>query len=140
VRCPRCGVEFVTRSVHGIDVDVCERCSGMFLDHGELNRVAAPTQGDLEFSTVHGDSFEHEDGFGPAACPRCRDIEMKKVEFNIYTGIILDYCERCRGFWLDGQELERIDQEVRELNEGAAEGHEEPPMMWFARFIWALPR
>ncbi len=140
MNCPRCETSLGSRSVHEVDVDFCDSCSGMFLDQGQLNRVAAPTAGDLEFSTLHGDSFEHEDGFGPTPCPRCGDVEMRKVEFNIYTGIILDYCEHCGGFWLDGPELGRIDEEVRRLNEAAAEGAEEPRMMWFARFIWALPR
>ncbi len=63
---------------------------------------------------------------------------MKKVEFVIYTNIILDYCERCRGFWLDGRELGRINGEVRKLN-AASRDASTPPMMWFAFFIWSLP-
>jgi Zn-finger nucleic acid-binding protein len=114
----------------------------MFLDHGELNRIAEPTSGDLEYSTVHMESFEHSDAFEVTSCPRCRDVEMSKVEFNIHTGIILDYCEDCRGFWLDGTELGRINEEVRELNEGDGESGAEPApgMLWFAQFIWSLPR
>jgi Zn-finger nucleic acid-binding protein len=64
---------------------------------------------------------------------------MRKVEFIIYTGIILDYCVRCGGFWLDGKELDRINQEVRGLNEASDEAVA-PAMLWFANFIWALPR
>jgi len=51
----------------------------------------------------HHDSFHHDDTFVPTSCPHCPGVEMQKVEFNIYTGIILDYCARCEGFWLDGK-------------------------------------
>ena len=122
-----------------LDILACPQCKGMFLDHGELNKIAEPTDGDLEFSTVDLDSFQHSDDFGRAECPRCSGAVMKKVEFVIYTNLILDYCDRCRGFWLDGRELERINGEVRKLN-AASRDAPIPPMMWFAYFIWSLPR
>lgn len=139
MNCPRCKRKTVIRKARDSEVNVCEGCNGMFLHRGELNKLAKQTMGDLEFSTVDQDSFEHSDVFGPTVCPDCTNAEMKKVEFNIYTNIILDYCENCNGFWLDGQELDRINKEVRELNSAAKE-IPDPPMLWFARFIWSLPR
>jgi Zn-finger nucleic acid-binding protein len=129
----------VVRDHHGIRVEECERCNGMFLRHGELNKIAEPTQGDLEFSTLHRESFDHPDRFEPIECPGCRGGDMQKVEFNIHTGIVLDYCPACEGFWLDGTELDRINDEVKALDE-AAEPGPDSGMLWFARFIWSLPR
>lgn len=137
MRCPRCGQELEVERHHGVDVHECGSCRGMFLAQGELNKVAEPTSGDLEFSSVDLDSFQHADVRGPVACPQC-GTAMKKVEFNIHTNILLDYCERCRGFWLDGEELDRINEEVRELNDAAGE-LPGPPMLWFAHFVWSLP-
>ncbi|MCP3980862.1 MAG: zf-TFIIB domain-containing protein [bacterium] len=128
-----------TRSAGETELDSCLECGGMFLDRGELNTVAEPTAGDLEYSTLHDESFEHDDEFGPIACPRCGVGPMGKVEFNIYTGIILDHCAACHGFWMDGPELKRIDVEVRRLNDEASDGPG-PVMLWFANFIWSLPR
>ena len=139
MNCPRCQRETALQKLKNTEVDVCPDCGGMFLDHGQLNRVAEPTAGDLEYSTVHRESFHHDDTFVPTSCPRCPVVEMQKVEFNIYTGIILDYCARCEGFWLDGDELKRINEEVRRLDEEAGE-EPAPAMMWFAQFIWSLPR
>ena len=139
MQCPRCQKELSRTTAEGVELDRCVTCRGVFLEHGELNRVAEPTAGDLEYSTVHAESFRHGDSFGPAHCPRCSGSEMKKVEFNVHSGIILDYCEGCRGFWLDGQELERINAEVHEMNEAAAELGP-PAISWLARFLWSLPR
>lgn len=137
--CPRCNTSVTTRSFGEISVPTCASCGGLFLHRGELNKIAEPTAGDLEFSTLHQDSLEHEDAYGATACPECRHETMKKVDFNIYTDIILDYCQRCGGFWLDGRELDRINEEVRALNVDSDE-QDDPPMLWFARFIWTLPR
>ena len=139
MNCPRCGTTTGVKRVKDLEVPSCDRCGGMFLDHGELNRAAERTSGDLEFATLDVESFQHDDEFGPTTCPRCQDVTMGKVEFNIYTNIILDYCTRCHGFWLDGRELNRINDEVRKLNDASAEVTD-PPALWFARFIWSLPR
>ena len=137
--CPRCGKATEIREVRGAEVDLCGTCGGIFLDRGELNKVAAATSGDLEFSTIHEESFRHPDRFAVAACPRCADPAMKKVEFIVHTGIILDYCEACGGFWLDGEELFRVNDEVRALNESGSDIGSSP-MQWFAEFLFSLPR
>jgi len=64
---------------------------------------------------------------------------MHKVEFLVHTGIILDHCGSCGGFWLDGKELERINAFVHELNE-TSEDLGSPAMQWFAQFLFSLPR
>ncbi len=140
MNCPRDGQALRETSRGDVTVPVCPGCGGMFLHQGELNKMAAATAGDLEFSTVDLDTFQHDDAYGPIPCPDCGAGEMAKVEFVIHTNLILDYCGSCGGFWLDGTELDRINDEVRRLNEAAAEDSHEPPMLWFARFIWSLPR
>ena len=137
--CPRCLCELSPRTFDPVQVESCPRCGGMFLDRGELDRIAEPHEGDLEFSTLHDETFRHKDAYGPAPCPRCVDETMRKVEFNIYTGVILDYCKRCGAFWLDGKEMGRINEEVRTLSEASAD-RAAPAMLWFAHFIWSLPR
>jgi Zn-finger nucleic acid-binding protein len=109
----------------------------MFLEHGQLNQIADPTAGDLEFSTVDLDSFQHEDEYGPIACPR-DGTAMRKVDFNIDSAIILDYCTSCRGFWMDGKELTRINEEVKRLNEAGAEVPD-PLLVRISQFFWNLP-
>lgn len=36
MRCPRDGGEFAERNHHGVTIDVCQSCGGVFLDRGEL--------------------------------------------------------------------------------------------------------
>src|ERR1700741_5604467 len=120
MNCPRDGEVLEVKPVGERSVPTCPRCGGMFLEHGHLNKLAAPTPGDLEFSTVDLDTFQHDDEYGPITCPRDSTI-MRKVDFNIDTAIILDYCPTCHGFWLDAKELASINEEVKRLNGSGAE-------------------
>lgn len=137
LNCPRDASALERRSINGAEVEVCPGCGGMFLERGELNRVAEPTEGDIEFSTIDLDTFQHEDGYGPINCP-VDAMPMAKVEFNIYTNIILDYCRGCHGFWVDARELARINEEVRELNAADREVSD-PWMVKLGQFFWGLP-
>lgn len=137
--CPRDGASLGHREIEGHAVSSCPTCEGIFLEPGELNEIAEPIPGDLEISTLEQDTFDHPEGPEEAPCPRCRPQLMRKVEFVDYSGIILDHCLRCRGFWLDGTELESINEEVRRLNETAAEVHD-PPWLFLVRFMSSLTR
>jgi Zn-finger nucleic acid-binding protein len=138
MRCPRDPSQELVKLIGDAEAYTCDRCGGMFFTKGELDRLAEPHEGSLEYSSVDLDSFSHPDRFGPASCP-ADGTAMKKVSFNIHTDIILDYCPTCGGFWLDQGELERINSEVRHLVQADTEVPD-PPMMWFAKALWSLSR
>src|SRR5258706_2920576 len=137
MNCPRDASPLESKQINESSVQACPQCGGMFLEHGQLNKVADPTPGDLEYSTVDLDSLEDADQYGPIKCPR-DGAPMMKVDFNIDTTIILDCCESCRGFWLDGDELARINEEVKQLNEAGAEVPD-PLLVRISQFFWKLP-
>lgn len=39
--CPCCHYELALRWLHGIEIDVCEKCQGLWLDAGELRQIIA---------------------------------------------------------------------------------------------------
>jgi ribosomal protein L37AE/L43A len=39
MRCPKCGERLQQRSLHGIEVDECSACHGMWLDQGALGKI-----------------------------------------------------------------------------------------------------
>jgi Zn-finger nucleic acid-binding protein len=137
MNCPRDGAPLEVTEVHGVSIRNCRTCGGMLLERGDLNRIAEPTTGDIEFSTLGRDPREHSDEFGVSACPR-DGTAMDKVEFLVETNIILDHCPACRAFWLDGKELARINTEIEGLNE-AERDIPDPPMVRLSKFFWELP-
>jgi Zn-finger nucleic acid-binding protein len=132
MNCPRDGATLETKAFGAS----CPTCHGMFFEHGQLNALE-PTAGDLEFSTVDGDDFQHADKYGSIACPR-DGATMAKVDFNIETEIILDYCRQCGGFWLDEDELAAVHEEVNRLNE-AEEEVPDPLLVRISQFFWNFP-
>ena len=137
MKCPRSNTEATLAKLDEHEVFSCPECRGMYLAPGGLDAMAEPHEGDLEFSTVDLDTFDHPDASPPTNCPACDGGKMEKVEFNIHTGIILDYCRSCRGFWLDGGEIERINTEVKALEEAGREVPD-PPFLSLAKALWTL--
>ncbi|HCE47020.1 MAG TPA: hypothetical protein DET40_26020 [Lentisphaeria bacterium] len=113
LKCPKCGICELEPQVHdGVNVELCSKCNGVWLHKGELNKIAHPHEGDLEYCSV--DHIE-EDRISDFYCPSCHDIKLKKVNFISYSEIILEYCTKCEGIWLDRGELDAINAEIDKL-------------------------
>lgn len=44
MRCPKCGLGLQEVAFRGVDADLCFSCGGVFLDRGEIDRIASPEQ------------------------------------------------------------------------------------------------
>lgn len=40
MKCPKCGWDLEQMKLHGVDVDKCHHCGGLWLDEGELETLA----------------------------------------------------------------------------------------------------
>ena len=45
--CPKCGMQLIEIDFHGVAVDKCSGCDGVWLDAGELEQVASLDEGKL---------------------------------------------------------------------------------------------
>ena len=45
MKCPKCGSDLEEIELHGVKVDQCAHCGGVFLDKGELDRLEHHDQG-----------------------------------------------------------------------------------------------
>jgi Zn-finger nucleic acid-binding protein len=95
---------------HGIQVDGCEPCGGLWLDHGELGALArlpsiAITEITLRISQTGGGARPLRSG--AVYCPSCHR-PMQEHPFAAPSGVQVDTCDGCRGLWLDAGELETI--------------------------------
>jgi Zn-finger nucleic acid-binding protein len=44
-------------------------------------------------------------------CPQCEGLVMQKVESSRDKKVVLDVCPGCGNFWLDGGEIQAIQQD-----------------------------
>ncbi len=100
-------------ALQNINIDVCTKCKGVWLDDGELRSLISYfSSGEL------GDKFNHwkevhttgktlpRDFWneGKLQCPNDSDL-LTKHYFAGDSGIGIENCRRCNGFWIDGDEM-----------------------------------
>jgi Zn-finger nucleic acid-binding protein len=103
----------------GVEIDRCSACGGIFLNHGELEKIqsaawAQRAESDEAVPSVVARAYmsaaerargERE----PLRCPSCSG-DMHERDWGYGTGVTIDVCIECRGVWLDHGELEAFEE------------------------------
>lgn len=108
MRCPKCRSDMDTVTYEGVEVDRCERCSGVWFDVGEmeaLKNVQAAKAIDTG-SAKQGRQFNAVDVY---RCPRCGG-EMCKVTDPGQTHIWFETCKDCEGSFFDAGEFRDLSR------------------------------
>lgn len=115
MNCPRCktalNIEKIKEINFTVEVDKCPSCSGIWFDESELQRLENITEiTPFERRRIPSE-YKQLDAL---YCPKCEQGGkelMKKATHPKDHKVIMDYCENCKGIWLDGGELQAIQQE-----------------------------
>ena len=116
--CVKCTSVLDRASFEGLEVDLCPRCGGLWLDRGEITRAARLPEG--EIARLRGLLVESS-GPPPLAtshlvpCPACNGSLAEVLLGNVHV----DYCSSCHGIFLDRGELEHALTAVRARDAGA---------------------
>lgn len=113
--CPRCHVPLVEekRPALGPDVrvDACPKCTGIYLDKGEIRRLTGSHSLHKYLTKYVGIDSDSE-----LVCPGCGGI----MDLEDAGGVKVDVCLSCFGLWLDAGELEDLKdtdpKEIRDLS------------------------
>ncbi len=108
MKCPKCASELRTQTYHGIEVDQCVNCKGMWLDLEELDRLEDEA---FDVDKLKGSLVYSSEKTG-YQCPRCGS-QLYQFEYRA-NSLKLDYCENQHGYWLDAGEGERVLQLMRD--------------------------
>ena len=103
--CPACGEDMRTVKADRVEVDECGGCFGLWLDHGELEQLAAlstPPERLLRLKTLDPAVQLRPEGTRP--CPRC----AQHLTVMTVKGTRLDVCSECSGLFLDRGELNAL--------------------------------
>ncbi|MBI3179278.1 MAG: zf-TFIIB domain-containing protein [Deltaproteobacteria bacterium] len=112
MKCPRCQSELREVSRHGITLDTCDTCHGVWLDKNEAEGLIArrlndgPSTQEVARRLAGLLSHAAEDPRGtPLTCPRCGQL-MRPTQYTQGTSRVTgDLCAACGGTWLDAGEL-----------------------------------
>jgi Zn-finger nucleic acid-binding protein len=113
ILCPACATEMQIQRDPDLAYEHCPTCQSIFLDKDELNSLATARAGNIEYcsSTNKG----ADDTFTARECPKCTSSTMHKVNLLWGSELILDYCEQCSGFFMDTNEVAKMNQELAEI-------------------------
>lgn len=121
--CPKCGttlnkVTIKTRPEYGadvlndaekmrqIEVDQCLSCNGIWFDKNELEQYLSEKLLILNSSLPDGyKAYNKKSGL----CPKCNKEMVKRPALKDPL-ITMDACEKCGGIWLDGSELDKLEE------------------------------
>lgn len=124
--CPKCAVgklNEVTVRIHvsgpdqELKVDQCFTCEGVWFDRGELEQYLKGKFKAIS-SAMMPDEALKELSQQVGKCPRCHK-PMSKQPSRMKRNVIVDYCRKCEGFWLDCTEVDQMEPRpgVQELVE-----------------------
>lgn len=60
MKCPNCAIDLLISERHGIEIDYCPLCRGVWLDRGELDKILQRSNGERRHSR-DGDDDNDED-------------------------------------------------------------------------------
>ena len=116
--CVKCTSVLDRADFEGLEVDLCPRCGGLWLDRGEITRAARLPDG--EIARLRG-LLSQTAGPPPlptshlVPCPAC-DGKLSEV---LLGSVHVDYCSSCHGIFLDRGELEEALAAVRARDDSA---------------------
>jgi Zn-finger nucleic acid-binding protein len=123
MKCPNCESELAPARRHGVDVDACPSCKGLWLSAQELDQLEdeAFDLGDKEKGTL---VFAAEPS--TRLCPQCGQA-LQGFQYRLYD-LPLEFCAAGHGYFLDAGEDDRVlalmrEEETRLKRSGRAETH-----------------
>ena len=85
--------------LRAVEVDVCPKCNGIFLDKKEIRKLT----GDWSLNKLLT-KYVGLDSDSQLVCPNCGGL----MEIEDAGNLRVDACLDCKGVWLDAGELERL--------------------------------
>ena len=113
--CPACGAKLDLYSILGIEFEGCPDCRGLWLDRDELRKLKNKVGvGELHWLNSEIDSIENTRAISTnRPCPRKDGATLLSVVFG-KSSIMLDWCPKCQGIWLDRGEYDKVVDYLRD--------------------------
>jgi len=113
--CLKCTSVLDKARIDEIEVDLCPSCGGLWLDHGEIEKLARKQGGEID--RLRRLLTSHK---GPppvpsditSACPSCT-ANMKEVVLAD-DKLKIDFCTRCKGVFLDRGEVDAALKAIKD--------------------------
>ena len=108
MNCPNCDATLTIHSMHGVEVDECPKCHGLWFDPSEFEDTFDLAEPAIRWMDIDiwTDADTLEADWSSRVCPICGK-ELATMSYQS-TGETIDYCIERHGIWLDKGEFENI--------------------------------
>ncbi len=115
--CPRCKNGLIDIQSQGSTLHFCGQCRGVWFDSNELLYHLRAKSGESELKWTESASRNTH-----MSCPHCGS-GLKETPFNVCLSsgcasdpfLLVDYCAKCNGVWMDEGELQKAESLGRDL-------------------------
>jgi Zn-finger nucleic acid-binding protein len=135
--CPECQQSLNHERFHGVDLDICTECAGLWFDPAELRKLI--TSDPIAIFSLD-DHIVREIKHGVSApshlplalhCPDCA-MPLTLFHYEYSSPVQMNACPDCGGFWMLEQELQKLQQWL-DHERHTLEGEEETDKIKLAR-------
>ncbi|MHC5088269.1 MAG: zf-TFIIB domain-containing protein [Planctomycetota bacterium] len=118
MQCPVC-ISSLRRETHQyIEFDICGDCRGIWVSGEQFHKLAVlvASEGQVESSAKL--TFKPRKALKPhpdnavRVCPECT-LAMREFNYAYDSNIFLDRCDKCKGIWLDPNEIIDIAKHIQ---------------------------
>lgn len=110
MKCIKCAGMLQEKLVNGVAVDICNQCSGIWFDAGEMDWLVEIYK--LAIDDHFNGKHYHLDQ-RPGHCPRCSSDDKHVPLEQEHGGFNIDTCPFCKGHWLEAGELSALRDQRR---------------------------
>ena len=127
MRCPVCKGLLRWEKVRYVEFDICMDCRGIWVSGEQFRALAVKVAADGQVESSAKLSFEARKVLRPGEdhsvriCPKCT-LAMREFNYAYDSNVFLDRCEKCKGIWLDPNEIIDIAAHIQYNPEAIAFG------------------
>lgn len=123
-RCIKCEESMRKRMLHGVEIDCCPGCGGLWLDRGEIRQLADKVDPEtLRAINSHAADSDQQPALALRSsstieqpCPACAG-KLSQATFDTF---VVERCVACEGIYLDPGQLAKAMETVTSRGNWAA--------------------
>lgn len=118
MRCPGCNSLLRAEKHQHVEFNICSTCRGIWVSGEQFHALAVlvAAEGQVESSVKL--TFKPRKALRPGpdnpirVCPECT-LPMREFNYAYDSNVFLDRCEKCKGIWLDPNEIIDIAKHIQ---------------------------
>jgi Zn-finger nucleic acid-binding protein len=120
MQCPGCQSLLRREKYQYVDFDICPDCRGIWVSGEQFHRLAVLVAAEGQVESSAKLTFKPRKVLKPLPesetlarkCPQCH-VAMQEFNYAYDSNVFLDRCDRCKGIWLDPNEIIDIAKHIQ---------------------------